>query len=140
MTKKKTIAGFTLIELIVTMTVVAILSTIAMVSFGGINKRGRDGRRVSDLQKVAIALEASRQVGGTYPVADGSGQAPALITGSYLQKWPDDPKGYRYYYTSTNYTYTLNAYMEDLGSTNGTGSYGNNCNAPGNCNYRITNP
>ncbi len=132
--------GFTLIELIVTMTVVAILTTIAMISFGGTNKRARDGRRSSDLQKVAIALEMSRQVGGTYPPAS-AGQAPGLITGEYLQKWPDDPKGYTYYYTRpTNYTYTLTAYMEDLGSTNGTGNYGNNCGAPGVCNYQIANP
>jgi prepilin-type N-terminal cleavage/methylation domain-containing protein len=133
--------GFTLIELIVTMTVVAVLTVMAMVSFGGTNKRARDGRRSSDLQKIAIALELSRQVGSTYPAADANGQAPLLISGQFLQKWPDDPKAYRYFYTRpTNYTYTLSAYMEDVGSTNGTGSYGNNCNAPGNCNYQITNP
>lgn len=132
--------GFTLIELIVTMTVVAILTTVAMVSFGGTNKKARDGRRASDLQKIAVALELSRQVGGTYPAASG-GQAPALITAGYITKWPDDPKAYTYYYTRpTNYTYTISAYMEDLGSTNGTGSYGNNCGAPGVCNYQITNP
>ena len=138
-TRKK--SGFTLIELIVTMTVVAILTTMAMVSFGGTNKRARDGRRSSDLQKIAIALEMNRQVGSSYPTADVNGQAPNLVTGQFLQKWPDDPKAYRYYYNRTsNYTYTLSAYMEDLGSTNGTGSYGNNCSAPGNCNYQITNP
>lgn len=137
---QQTKQGFTLIELIVTMTVVAILTTMAMISFGGTNKKARDGRRASDLQKVAIALEMARQVGGTYPVAS-SGQAPSLVTSGFLQKWPDDPKSYLYYYQRpTNYTYTLSSYMEDLGSTNGTGSYGNNCGAPGNCNYQITNP
>lgn len=132
--------GFTLIELIVTMTVVAILTTIAMVSFSGTNKKARDGRRISDLQKVAVALEMARQVGGTYPPADGSGQSPTLVSAGYLQQWPTDPKNYRYYYAATNYTYTLSAYMEDVGSTNGSGSFGANCNAPGNCNYQITNP
>ncbi|MBI2465333.1 type II secretion system protein [Candidatus Shapirobacteria bacterium] len=132
--------GFTLIELIVTMTIVAVLTTVAMISFGGTNKRARDGRRASDIQKIAIALEMARQVGGTYPVASG-GQAPDLVNGQYLQKWPDDPSGYIYYYQRpTNYTYSLSSYMEDLGSTNGTGSYGNNCDAPGNCNYQVSNP
>jgi len=128
--------GFTLIELIVTMTVIAVLTTLAMISFGGTNKRARDGRRVSDLQKIAIALEMARQVGNTYPVTSDS-----LVTGGYIQSWPTDPKNYIYYYVRpTNYTYTVSAYMEDLGSTNGTGSYGNNCGAPGNCNYQIVNP
>ena len=127
--------GFTLIELIVVMTVVAVLTTLAMVSFGGTNKRARDGRRVADLQKIAIALEMARQVGGTYPATDSG-----LVTGGFLSVWPTDPKGYAYYYqrTPTNYTYILRAYMEDLGSTN-MAPIGN-CEAPGGCNYQLTNP
>jgi len=130
--------GFTLIELIVTMTVVAVLTTLAMISYGGTNKRARDGRRMSDLQRVAIALEMARQVGGTYPVEDVDFQAPYLITAGFLSTWPADPKGYRYAYNQNNngYSYTLRAHMEDVGSTNG--SWWNACGTS--CNYRMLNP
>ncbi|MFZ2153128.1 MAG: prepilin-type N-terminal cleavage/methylation domain-containing protein [Microgenomates group bacterium] len=128
-TKRET--GFTLIELIVVITIIAVLTAVTMVSFGGTNKRARDSRRMSDLQKMAVALELARQVGGTYPAS-----ADTLVP-SYLQALPTDPKTYDYLYSSTNYTYTISAYMEDLGSTNisPAGSCGTVT-----CNYRITNP
>jgi prepilin-type N-terminal cleavage/methylation domain-containing protein len=129
--------GFTLIELIVSITIVAVITTLAMVNFGATNKKARDSRRASDLQKVAIALEMSRQVGGTYPTASG-GLPTGLVAAGYLQVWPTDPKSYSYVYAApTSYTYTLSAYMEDLGSTNmaPSGSCGTVT-----CNFRITNP
>ncbi|MBP9817971.1 prepilin-type N-terminal cleavage/methylation domain-containing protein [Candidatus Shapirobacteria bacterium] len=129
--------GFSLIELIVVITIIAVLSTVTLLSFGSTNKKARDSRRISDLQKVAIALEMAKQIGSTYPASNGS--QPIGLVPTYLQMWPTDPKGYSFYYTSpTAYTYTLSAYVED--SANATGSYGNNCGAPGVCNYQITNP
>lgn len=129
--------GFSLIELIVVITIIAVLSTVALVSFGSTNKKARDSRRMSDMQKVAIALEMAKQIGRTYPPA--SGGQPLNLVPTYLQTWPTDPKGFVYYYTNpTAHTYTLSGYLEDVGST--TGSFGNNCSAPGQCNYRITNP
>ena len=114
-----------------------IITTLTMVSYAGANKRARDGRRSADLQKVAIALEMSRQVNSAYPSASG-GQPVGLVP-TYLQVWPTDPKGYSYVYTApTSFTYTISAYMEDLGSTNMAPS--GNCNAPSGCNYQIRNP
>lgn len=119
-------------------TIVAVLTTVALVSFSGTNKKGRDSRRISDLQKVAVALEMARQVGGTYPAASGGQPSGIIGSGNYLPTWPVDPKGYSYVYARpTNYTYTLSGYVEDLGSTTG-GSYGS-CGSV-TCNYQITNP
>lgn len=123
--------GFTLIELIVTITIIMVISAVAAVTFTGTNTKARDSRRMADLEKVRTALELYRQANGLYP-----GTTTPLIS-DYLQSWPKDPKNFSYYYAvGTSYTYTLDAQMEDLGST--TGSYGANCG--GTCNYRVTNP
>ena len=96
--------------------------------------KSRDSRRQSDLERVRLALEAMRQTGTTYPSVITS------LTPNYIQAIPSGPKGDTYSYLivvgSNNYKYTLDAKMEDLGSTNG--SYGAGCG--GTCNYRVTNP
>lgn len=128
---KKT--GFTLIELMVSITIIAIITVIAVVNFGGTNKKARDGRRMSDLEKIRVALELNRQEKGSYPAS-----LTNLVGNSYLQANPLDPKGlpFTYSYVGTSYAYTLSAQMENLGSTNG--SYGAGC---GNvCNYRVVSP
>lgn len=124
--------GFTLIELIVVITIIAVITTLTIISFGGSNRRARDSRRISDMQKVAIALEMARQVGSTYPA-----DLNYLKDNNFLQALPVDPKGYTYVYTSTGYTYTFVGSMEDLGSTNG--AWPGSCGGLG-CNYQITNP
>lgn len=129
--------GFSLIELIVVMTIIAVITVAGVVSYTRANAKSRDSRRVGDLEKMRVALEMVKQVGGTYPVNTGSTNAPSQLVPSYIQALPDDPKaGYGYYYVGTAYTYTLDAYMEDVGSTNGT--YGTQCG--GRCNYRVTSP
>lgn len=122
--------GFTLIELLVVVTIMIVLSMVAMLSFAGASKKSRDARRTADLEKIRIALEIARQTGSTYPA-----NLTILETGNYLSKVPADPKptgSYRYAQVSS-YSYTLDSQMEDLGST--TGSY-----PPNGYNYRVVNP
>lgn len=125
--KKIPSRGFTLIELLVVMTVIVVISTVAMVSYAGSGKKTRDSRRMADLEKIRIALEMIKQVGNTYPESSDS------LIPNYLQSWPVDPKQTAVYrYTQlTNYTYNLDAVVEDVGST--TGHY------IGGYNYRVTN-
>lgn len=60
--------GFTLIELMVVVTIIAFLSIIGIVAFGNAQKQARDGRRRGDIDAIAIALEAQRiQLTGVYP-------------------------------------------------------------------------
>jgi len=111
-------SGFTLIELIVSVTIIAVMTVVAAVSFTGVGRKSRDARRISDLQKIAIALEMIKQQGGgsTYPATSGS-----LVTGGFLPFWPVGPKGVsnsdNYIYTPTsNYTYRLCAFVENTDS------------------------
>lgn len=124
--------GFTLIELIVAITIIAVITALAVVNFGGTNKRARDSRRMADLEKIRIALESYRQQSSTnvYPTSIG-----VLVTGNFLQAQPTDPKtGANYGYRRiTNYTYEVCALLEGTGvapSSMCSGSY----------NYRVINP
>lgn len=127
--------GFTLIELIVTITIILLVTAVTALTFTGTNARARDSRRKVDVEKIRTALELYRQQNGYYPPLDTGGTA-ALMP-SYLQSWPTDPKAFSYFYdVGGSYTYTLDCHMEDVGSTSG--SYGSNCG--GTCNYRVTNP
>ena len=59
--------GFTLFELLVSISIIAVLTAIAVVSYGGLNKKARDSRRIADLEKIRISLESFRQIGSSYP-------------------------------------------------------------------------
>jgi len=128
--------GFTLVELVVVVTIIMVITVIGMVSFSGINKKSRDSRRISDLEKLAIALEVYKQENGVYPANLD------LLESGYIDAVPTDPKTYAYYYSKDDdddYNYYLYAHVEDVGST--TGSYGeNNCPSGTSCNYRISSP
>jgi prepilin-type N-terminal cleavage/methylation domain-containing protein len=123
--------GFTLIELIVVITIIAILTVVGVVSYGGVNKKSRDSRRMADLEKYRVALEMARQVGGTYPATIG--WSTTLVNMNLLAGTVTDPKtgaGYSYTRGAGKYTYTIDAGVEDVGSTN----------VPGSMIYRVTNP
>lgn len=59
--------GFTLVELLVTISILAILMTIALISFGNIQRGARDGRRKSDISNIQSALEQYHADQGAYP-------------------------------------------------------------------------
>lgn len=68
---RKTI-GFTLIELIVVITILAILGTIGFLSVGGYSSRARDSSRVADITLVAKSLDLSIITTGNYPLPDNA--------------------------------------------------------------------
>lgn len=59
--------GFTLMELLVVISVVAVISTIATVSFNSIRSKQRDSQRITDVKKIAVALERYKNVNGDFP-------------------------------------------------------------------------
>src|SRR3989344_2029162 len=49
--------GFTLVELLVVISIIAILSVLGISLFGGVQQRARDARRRSDIAAIKNALE-----------------------------------------------------------------------------------
>lgn len=60
--------GFTLVELLVVITIIAILATIGLTIYGGARKSARTAKRIQDLKAIQTALEVYYSVNKTYPV------------------------------------------------------------------------
>lgn len=58
--------GFTLIELMVAIAIVAVLATIGIVAFGATQKSARDAKRKGDLEDIKKALYLYRSAKGTF--------------------------------------------------------------------------
>ena len=70
--------GFTLIELLVVISIIGVLSTLAVVSLNNARQKARDAKRVSDIKQVQTALELYFVDEQSYPV-QGSNTAMILI-------------------------------------------------------------
>lgn len=65
--------GFTIVELLIVIVVIAILAAISIVAFNGVQERGRDSRRVADMNSIAKALEVYKAQMGRYPLVNHTG-------------------------------------------------------------------
>lgn len=107
--------GFTIVELLIVIVVIAILASISVVAYNGIQQRSRDSIRKSDINALAKALELHFVDRGSYTQpenrgtdysTDGSGDWATdsdlrdLVTGGYVQKLPIDPTNNASYYYS----------------------------------------
>lgn len=61
--------GFTIVELLIVIVVIGILATLVIVTFSGIQQRGRNSQRQTDINAVASHVEAYYADTGTYPTA-----------------------------------------------------------------------
>jgi len=117
--------GFTLIELMISMAIIAVLSVVLSISFSKAQKSGRDQRRISDLKAIQSAAEQMNLLSGSYPVSayytDGSfWQFSSQVL---LQSYPKDPKNsgsyvYRTVGTINSSNYCVCALMEDVKNAN----------------------
>lgn len=91
--------GFSLIELLIAISIVAVLASLGLVVYTNIQKDSRDQRRMRDLKTVEQALEAYRSANGSYPPGDGNiSTALTVLTGQkYLEDVPTDPLSARFY-------------------------------------------
>jgi type II secretion system protein G len=92
--------GFTIVELLIVIVVIAILATISIVAYSGIQQRARDTIRLSDIKTLSKAIELFYADNGNYPMSNGwctqpSGAAYAAAfqaeIAPYLARFPRDP-------------------------------------------------
>ncbi|HSX19185.1 MAG TPA: prepilin-type N-terminal cleavage/methylation domain-containing protein [Candidatus Saccharimonadales bacterium] len=94
--------GFTLIELMITITLIAVLSSVGYFNYKSAQQRGRDLRRKQDFSLIKSALLSYYQDNGLYPAtcsasgcaADGTTTwIPGIGGTSYARQLPNDPQG-----------------------------------------------
>jgi len=130
--------GFTLVELLVVITILAILSNIGLNTFTSAQKKSRDAKRKAHLKQLSDAFEAYYNDQGQYPEStDGNisgcgddaqqectwGQSAFSNTTTntvYMTELPTDPtQGYKYYYEGLKdaqdhvYSFQLYARLEN---------------------------
>jgi len=105
--------GFTFIELLVVVTISALLMGAAMVGYSSISRRSRDTRRRTDMETIRSALELYRSENGSYPLSVSEGGSISIGGVVYLDPVPSDPKDGSYVYTRTaTTTYTMTCTLE----------------------------
>ena len=71
--------GFTIVELLIVIVVIAILAAISIVAYNGIQTRARDSQRKSDIAAITKGLELYYIDKGEYPnYPDGSGGSTTM--------------------------------------------------------------
>lgn len=106
----KNTKGFTVVELMVVVSIIGILSTVTYASFSQAQKKSRIAKRVSDLKQMQVALEYYYAVNKSYPSSGGllrsecaawnsggtiTAAANNMIVGlvpNYIPKIPSDPR------------------------------------------------
>jgi len=89
-------SAFTLVELLIVITIIGILSVALIPRLVGAPARARDAQRRTDMQTFATALELYADDEGSYPTA-AAGYACVGVTGfkslveGYLSSYPADP-------------------------------------------------
>lgn len=101
--------GFTLIEIMVVVAIIAVLATIVIVAYQGFGERSRDSQRTSDVSQIKIALDKYYADNSQYPDACGGTEdcpVTALATplSQYLKQMPSDPIAARL--ASAEYAYS----------------------------------
>ena len=95
--------GFTVLELLIVITVILILLAIALAGLNTSRERARDNRRVAHLREIMLVLEQYRDVCGDYPrdldltadygcrVKDFGGSQLAITLGDFIDQIPTMP-------------------------------------------------
>lgn len=143
---RKLAQGFTLIEMLVVISIIGILAVLISANLNSARSRARDTERKSDIKNIETALRLYYNDYGSYPkggassnyLIDGCGASgvASCSWGSewnvgnvvYMQTLPADPLSpnqvYRYQQGATSDNFTLQACMENGSDSQGMPSGG----------------
>ncbi len=117
--------GFTLIEVMITVAIIGLLTSVVAVSVGSVREKARDTRRKSDVDQIRKSLEIYfsdhdkyPSTGGNWVILNGVDDllTPELVP-KYLELMPSDPKNtdqlpFVYKYASDGGHFALDASLE----------------------------
>jgi general secretion pathway protein G len=86
MTRVRSTRGFTLMEVLIVMSLIVLLSSIGMIGYQTSVKRGREAVLLEDLYRMRDAIDQFYVDKGKYPV-----DLTELVSGGYLRAVPVDP-------------------------------------------------
>lgn len=113
--------GFSLLELLVVISIIGILLIIASVGFTTAQQRGRDARRRADMKAWQDALEQTYSAYTDYQGAGSSATCQDSVDDHMNGITPTDPKGGDYSYTAScpdADSYCICAQLEQVDSGN----------------------
>lgn len=115
---KKSQLGFTLIEILIVISIIGLLSAATLIGLGAFRGQGRDARRLSDLRQIQNALELYYANNSSYP-ADADIYVADIFKPEGVSSIPIDPDGathYGYSKICTGVSYVLQAKLENAKS------------------------
>lgn len=92
--------GFTLVELLISISLISILTTVSVIGYRGQILKANDGKKKTDLYKFQVALEDYYNDNNCYPEKEAlasCGSNPGTLAG-YLSSLPCQPGGDPYEY------------------------------------------
>jgi prepilin-type N-terminal cleavage/methylation domain-containing protein len=125
MKKHNLFRGFTLIEMLVVIAIIAILTGVVLASLSGAKSKSRDGKRISDISQIQLALEQYFDRCQAYPSTLTTGTNCIASNGAtvhlsdFISAIPSQPTGgsvvqttYGYYVSAVS-DYVLVAFLEN---------------------------
>ena len=144
--------GYTLIELMVAISIIALLFAAGVASYSKATQRSRDAKRKADIEQIRSALEMYRADKSSYPTStSGLWQditldlSTPLVDLNYIPALPTDPQtGFTYQYispvTAGTTTYCIAAFLEVTNDSGNCIGYAPSTLPDGTTTYVLKNP
>jgi len=107
--------GFTLVELLIVISIIGLLTAIGLVAYSQASVNARNGKRKGDMEQLRAALVFYRTDNGTYPVTSSYSSMTTTVASYISSTNIVDPKNtgqYAYSYTGTAQTFQVCANLE----------------------------
>jgi prepilin-type N-terminal cleavage/methylation domain-containing protein len=134
--------AFTLIELLIVISIIGLLTGVVIASTAASRAKARDGRRIEDMKQIQLGLALYYDVNKVYPAGSDVSALNVLATQKYLPSIPTDPAGgvYQYLSINSNKGYCFGVNLDStIPSDNVTHAINSGCD-PLTSNYKAQNP